>query len=298
MTTEVDEQEMFDQAATAEAVEPTPEATEAEPAPEPVETEAPVEAQAETQAEAEPEPEPVTPEPEQAAEQASEEQDAEAETPKGGVPPHRLRETADRARKAEAEAEALQKRLDMLEATVLQQQRQQPPQPAAPAEEPQDFFADPEAYARTMEQKFNERLRQTEVDMSLRMAERTYGDEYKAAHDALMASNDSNAARAVLNAPDPGETLVQMHRRQKLLAETGGDLEGYRERLRAELLSDPDFLKSATEAARATAQTTTATGAPHLNIPQSVNSGTRSGDARPAAATTQSADEMFLDAVR
>jgi len=241
---------------------------------------------------------------EQSQDSPAQEADAQeegSEQPKGGVPPHRLREQTDRAKKAEAELEAerkereaLQRRLDRLEDNFHRQQSQPEQKPATTP----DFFADPEGAIKRLNETFEQKLTQQAIDFSLKSAHRAYGQEFDEAYNGLMQSNDAAAARAIMQAPDPGEALVIHHRRNKLLQETGGDLDGFTEKLKAELLSDPEFQAKALEAARANASGTNASGTPNLNIPQSVNSGTRAADARPSPLKQMTQKEWFTEATR
>ena len=282
-----------DDAPAAEAVETTTEADAETP-----EAEA---AQADKAAAVEADADPV----EQTQDSTAEEADAQeesAEQQKGGVPPHRLREQTDRAKKAEAELEAerkereaLQRRLDRLEDNIL---RQQPPQPEQkPEDQTPDFFADPDAafqhYRDSLTQQVRAELASDRARTSFALAGMKYGDEFQHAYEAVNNGNDQQLAQAIWNAPDPGEALVQHYRRNKLLQETGGDLSGYNEKYKESLLSDPEFLAKAVEVARANAPGTSTSGTPNLNLPPSVNAGTKAGDARPTPLRAMSDEEEF-----
>lgn len=244
--TTFDDQALFDEADTDEPANPQ------EPQPQP-----------------EPEPQPE-PKPEPTAELTAE---------KPPIPPKpewRKQEDAERARAAEAELANERAEKAALKLRLEAMERASKPAPA-PAEKPvkPDPLIDPEGYEAYLERKFEERRLATDRENSLRLAARTYKDEFKEAYAAAQQNIDPALQAMMQQSDDPGETLIAWHRDRKTKAEIGNDLGAFKQRLREESLKDPEFRKAAIAAWQAEAQPTT-NGRPNVDLPPSLSSVSRS----------------------
>jgi hypothetical protein len=184
-----------------------------------------------------------TPEPEPKPESAPEKVEAKDEA---HIPAWRLREESEARRQAERRYEELQAQL-----------RQQQPQP----QQGPDIFENPSEF---VQQQFKPYLEQIRADlqmqregMSLDWALRSHGNEkVGAARQALEAGLQRGEEEAKLTyqramqSHDPYGVIVRWHQSGEVLRSTGGDLEAYNKRIRAEALRDPVFQREVIEAAR------------------------------------------------
>lgn len=223
-----------------------------------------VEAEAETEAEPE----------------ATEEQTEKPEDNQDRIPPWRLKEEADNRRhwqeKAEAEAQARAQVEQKLWAMQGQLQQHQAPQTQ---QEPVDLFQDPEGWAKSQEQTFDQRLRAVEGNFSLRLAKATHKDLFDDAWGEMLnrsQSGDDSMRQQVLNSADPGETLVGLYKQAKIYKEADGDLSAYLERQKQEWLKDPQIQAQVLEAAKQTATQSTQPKT-QVKLPQSLNKAGSSG---------------------
>lgn len=101
-------------------------------------------------------------------------------------------------------------------------------------------------------------LQTMRLENAMARAQDRYGDEtFGEAYLHLMNSAQSGDAASyarVMNAPDPGEAIMQWHNERRLLQETGGDPNAYRQRIAGELRSDPAFRQEVLAALRNEAQ--------------------------------------------
>lgn len=217
---------------------------------------APKEARPEAQPEA-------TPAAAQAAPQAKEqEQGDDARIPAWRVAEiaRERNEARQRADEAARLIEQERQRAAALEARLAAMQPQE--QPAVP-----DVFENPQAFVSHLQNQFQENLRRTEANFSLRLAHMQNGERFEKAYTSLLQAGqlgDSNTVRTIMQSPDPGSALMQWYRQRELLERTGGDLEGYEKRLREQLLNDPEFTKSVIEKVR------TQAGSPQGQRPNTV----------------------------
>lgn len=238
--------------------------------------------------------------------------DAKEQQPEGRVPAGRLREQTERAKAAEAERETLKaqleserttsrKELDALNAKfdgfVAALQRQQAPQPVAKTAEPEvppDLFEDPKAYAeylnRNLEQKLQDRdriMNEMRIDTSMQVAHSKHGDTFATAYQALVNLDRNNpenvtTGQRILAAKNPGEALVEWHKRNEAFRRIGNDPEKYdesiREKTRDDLRNDPEFRKQLIEELRADAATGDR-GSPRTitKLPRSLNGAAGNG---------------------
>lgn len=117
-------------------------------------------------------------------------------------------------------------------------QRQAPQQPAQQPNVP-DVFADQEAYTRHLEQTVNSRVAQTALNFDLKLAEVKHRDTFGKAWDAFVGSVGTGQNPAlyhqVMNAPSPGEAIVEWFKGEELKREVGADPASYRQRLEEEI---------------------------------------------------------------
>src|SRR4029079_8972977 len=162
------------------------------------------------------------------------------------IPSWRLKEEADARREWQQRAEAAEREREQFRQQMWQwQQRQQPQAP----QEPVDIFADPQKWEQTFEQRLLAKQRELEGNFSLRMAalkhgQGTFDEAYKALSDAVMRG-DTATHQQIINSPDPGETLVNWHKREKTMALVGPDPEAFVKKALEEALNNPEFLAQA-----------------------------------------------------
>lgn len=134
--------------------------------------------------------------------------------------------TAERKKRqqAEAEREELRQELDKREQRWRQDMQQmmaqfapKPPETPAP-----NVFEDPEGWQRQQSQTYEQRLRQTEVKMSERLARVQYGDDVYSEAEREIENHYRNNPNdpifvAIQRSDDPAGVMVQWHQnRQKL----------------------------------------------------------------------------------
>ena len=207
-----------------------------------------------------------------------------AKEPEGRVPPGRLREQTERAKAAEAERDALKaqvetstRKFDELNAkfdgvlAVLQRQ-QAPAKPADNAPKPEelpDIFENPRGFTEHLNRGIDgklgpimEQLAQQRVETSMAIAHAIHRDGFSKAFEAVQKldprnPDDQMTVRRIYAAPNPGEALVQWHKRNETLREVGDDPLKYREKVasdaREALVKDPEFRKQLIEELRAEA---------------------------------------------
>jgi hypothetical protein len=198
------------------------------------------------------------------------------EQPQGRVPAGKLREEAERRRQAEqlleteraARAEerknfeALQTQVQTL-TQILQGQRQppQPPGKEEPKTEPEvpDIFENPRGFVDHIREIVQQAVTPVRSDMkkqavetSFALAHSTHKDTFANAFQAINKLDPQNpddraTVQRIYNSPNPGEALVQWHKRSTALSRVGDDPDAYErsieERTRQSLLKDPEFKK-------------------------------------------------------
>jgi hypothetical protein len=232
-------------------------------------------------------------EPEQKAEDDAQKRADEAKAqqteqrPDGKVPPGVLREARDRARAAEAERDALKAKFEEFKS---QQQRSfeqinakfegfqaalrsQPPQGQQTQQQPEppkrpDPLEDPEGFAKWTNDAIASGIAQAQrateerlFNASMSQAESAHGESFRKALDALKeaAPRDRALAVSIRQSPNPGEFLMQWHKRSEAMREIGSDPAAYRARVAEEarnaLRNDPDFKRELLESLRDEAAT-------------------------------------------
>lgn len=136
---------------------------------------------------------------------------------------------------------------DLREERQARQELQRRLQPQTPAQPQQDFdtrfFSNPQEVLGEVVQSFATQLATVRLEGNLALAEIRHGQEnFKTAFDAYMGAvgNGQNLPlyQRVMASSDPGEEIMRWHSENGLFQETGGDLKGYRERLRQEILAE------------------------------------------------------------
>jgi hypothetical protein len=163
-----------------------------------------------------------------------------------GIPSAVLRDRNEARRAAEAERDAERARVRELEARLaLVERGGQRQEPAKPPEKP-DMFADPDGWARAQRAEIEQGIRARNVEASLADAAEEHGEAFQTAYQSLInagRSGDRATVQQIWDSPNPGRALMRWHERQSLLSEIGSDPNAYRQKVRDELLSDPDFRK-------------------------------------------------------
>lgn len=230
-----------------------------------------IEAKAETQPEARPEP--------------------KVDEPQGRVPAGRLREQTERTRTAETERDELKARLEAAEsesrkqiealnarfetvlATIRQQRPADQPKPTDPPkpDAPPDLFENPQAFAEyimkgaaAQVQPLSKQMEDLRVNMSMENARVRHQGAFDAAFQTVtkldpQSPDNRELVRRIYAAPNPGEALVQWHKRTETLREVGDDPAAYKAKIaedtRKALMEDQEFRKQLLADLRAEAET-------------------------------------------
>jgi hypothetical protein len=156
------------------------------------------------------------------------------------------RQAAEAASKAaREEIAAANARIDRI--LAQQQPQQQQPPPPAPAKP--DPVLDPDGYERYVVAQMEQRYTMRRIEETFQETHETVGKEFEAAYESLRKLDANNPVdRAIGNriytSPNPGKALMRWHREQTMLQEMGSDPAAYRQKLRDELLNDPDMVKA------------------------------------------------------
>lgn len=172
----------------------------------------------------------------------------------------REKRQAAEAKNAALEAASTQRDRDLADMQRRIAELSQPKEPAAPI----DIFADPDGYAKAMEQRFEQRLQARLVDGSFAEAHEQHGPTFEAAYanlQRLALNGDTRLRDQIVNSPNPGKALMRWHRDQEAIRTIGGDLDAFKKKLRDEAMDDPEFRKSAMAKWRAIAGNGSANGA-------------------------------------
>lgn len=208
--------------------------------------------------------------------------------PEGRVPSGKLREANEALRAATAERDALKAQIEkaggenksladkfdlvMREIAELKRSPRSEAKPAEPVkvETPPDIFEDPKGFTEYLQKGFQRELSQRDQQMaaqrlenSMALAHVAHKETFEKAWGALNQLNPSDPeARATVQritaSPNPGEALVNWHKRQATFAEVGDDPVAYRARVAQEtreaLMKDPEFKKQLIAELRGEAQ--------------------------------------------
>jgi hypothetical protein len=203
------------------------------------------------------------------------------------VPSWRVREINEEKRAAIAELEALR-------AERAQWQRQQQPKPE-PVEKPAkpDPLLDPEGYAKSVRDEIREEILSDRREESLQRAAEAHPDEFKEAYAAARQAVDPALKARMQASRDPGKTLLEWHRDNKVKAEVGHDPKAWLEKKLEERLNDPAFLQKAIERSKGASQQ--ADGRPRVELPPSLNGASRSNASLKSSNDDVSDEDLFRE---
>jgi hypothetical protein len=175
--------------------------------------------------------------------------------PDAHVPSWRLAEEATRRREAEQQLQEMRAEMRAIQQQQLMLQRQAAPQQAP--QEPVDPFADPTGFANSIQQGFEGKLRELQLQHSLQFArfahKETFDRAYEEFVDYAHKTRDQATYQRVMQSSDPGEALVQWHKERELHKELGGsDLKSFLTKQQEEWLKDPAVQAKVIEAFKAT----------------------------------------------
>lgn len=183
-----------------------------------------------------------------------------------------------RVREINEEKRALADRVAALEAERLQWQRQQPTQqPQKAPEKPArpDPLIDPEGYAAAIREEVRQEAIAERREESLIRARESNPTEFDEAYAAAQQAVDPALKARMQASRDPGKTLLEWHRENKVKAEVGNDPNAWLEKKLEERLKDPAFLAKAVELARGSAQPQQTNGRPRVELPPTLSSASR-----------------------
>lgn len=244
----------------------------------------------------------------------------------GTVPPAVHRQVGERARAAETERDALKAQLeternernalnakvDGILATLQRQQPVQQTQQPPKTEIIPDLFEDPKGFVeyqnRTFQSELSRRdqaLNDLRVENSMQIAHAIHKDGFTQAFAAIQKLNPQDpesqmTVRRIYGSPNPGEELVQWHRRNETLRRVGNDPAAYEERLIAEarekLMKDPDFRAQLLEDLRAEASGAD-NGRPRTitRLPKSLNGVAGSSTVRDSSVDLDGSEQAIAD---
>lgn len=171
----------------------------------------------------------------------------------GQIPSWRVREINDEKRAAVARAEAAEReRLELktrLEAMELQLQQPKPKE--EPKQEEIDPLIDPQGFAKRLQDGFDAKLREVQLNNNLALASVKHGEKFDAAYNAFLQAaqqGDRTTYQSVMNSPNPGEAMVRWHAQQETLREVGSDPAAYKNKILEDAMKDPAFQAKVIEA--------------------------------------------------
>ena len=108
------------------------------------------------------------------------------------------------------------------------------------------IFSDPEAFKKQMQDEYRKEIANVRIETDMEMASMRHGPLFQAAWNHFLASCQNGADPVsyfrVINARSPGEEVVRWFNERRIMHETGGDINAYRNRVAQQLLQDPNFL--------------------------------------------------------
>jgi hypothetical protein len=177
--------------------------------------------------------------------------------PDAHVPSWRLAEEATRRREAEQQLQEMRAEMRAIQQQQLMLQQRVAPQHAP--QEPVDPFADPQGFAQSIQQGFEGKLRELQLQHSLQFARYAHKETFDRAYEDFVdyahKTRDQATYQRVMQSSDPGEALVQWHKERQLHQELGGsDLNSFLAKRQEEWLKDPAVQAKVIEAFKATQQ--------------------------------------------
>jgi hypothetical protein len=168
------------------------------------------------------------------------------------VPSWRLREEREQRERLAQQLQERDYALRDMQRRMAQFEQQQAPQQQPDIPDP---LIDPQGYRTALEGKFQSDLRTVQLENNLQLNRLQHGEVFDQAYQAFMqaAQSDQGFARLIVNSPNPGGAMVNWYRRAVTLARVGDDPEAFINTEIERRLSDPKFLATALERARAVA---------------------------------------------
>jgi hypothetical protein len=202
------------------------------------------------------------------------------------IPSWRLREIRE-------ERDAVARRLADAEARLASQPAPKVEAPKVEKAARPDPLLDPDGYAAAIRQELREEALNDRREESLLKARESNQAEFDEAYAAAQKAVDPALNARMQSARDPGKTLLDWHRENKVKAEVGSDPNAWLEKKLEERLKDPAFLAKAVELARGSAQSQPSNGRPRVELPPSLSSQSRSSAAPKGGSEDVSDHELF-----
>lgn len=248
--------------------------------------------------EAEPAPTETAPLPEEKGEAKADPDPKEDDAkPDGLVPSWRLREKAEEARAAQRELQEAQAARAQAEARLMAFQEQMAAMQAQQQRQPApDRYQDPEAYEQYRDAQQAQFFQQVKVRQDKTEAYAIYGYDVveKAMQAALEASNANPVLdRQIAQSPNPFKAAVEWHKQHQVLSQIGeGGLDGYKAKVRDELMRDPEIRKQILAEMRSQASVPPPQNSPMQRTP-SINGAASAGMDRPGMDRPMTDEEIF-----
>lgn len=149
------------------------------------------------------------------------------------VPYAALKEERHKRQELQRLLEESRRRDEHYQAMFAEMQRRQ-----APPQQPQmpDPYQDPAGYVQMTVAQLEDQFANRLAHMSEMNARQQFGDQ--ACNDALVAAQRAGIVNQFAGHPHPWGALVHWHRQATALNEIGGDLDGYKKRIREEVLAE------------------------------------------------------------
>lgn len=135
-----------------------------------------------------------------------------------------------------------------LEATVRDLQRKEQERAAQQTQPKAEdlLFSDPDKFISQAEQRYEKKIADVQLNFDMQLASMRHGPAFDAAWQHFYASCQNGADPVsyfrVMNARSPGEEMVRWFHERRLMHETGGNLDAYRQRVLQEALQNPEFM--------------------------------------------------------
>jgi hypothetical protein len=108
------------------------------------------------------------------------------------------------------------------------------------------LFSDPDKFISQTEQRYEKKIADVQLNFDMQLASMRHGPAFDAAWQHFYASCQNGADPVsyfrVMNARSPGEEMVRWFHERRLMHETGGNLDAYRNRILQEALQNPEFM--------------------------------------------------------
>src|SRR5215203_2463081 len=135
-----------------------------------------------------------------------------------------------------------------LEAQVREMQRREQAAAAQQAQPKAEdmLFTDPDKFIAQIETRHEKKLADIQLNFDMQLASMRHGPAFDAAWQHFFATcqggQDPVSYFRVMNARSPGEEMVRWFHERRLMHETGGNLDAYRQRVLQEAMQDPEFM--------------------------------------------------------